>query len=1272
MGTFEDQFACSLVNFFRRADPLDEPHRNDYNEPMPPYVDVSELYQTPALSVESLAKLLAPAGFANPLQAAETLIRLAVEPGERAALADALPHFLSAAAGSAGPDRVLVNLERFARNSPDAEGLFQYLSRHPRAVEIMVTLFAGSQFLTEILLRSPESFERLVEHQRLQAVKTAEAFYGEVQVTLGEADPGVNPLDVLRNWQQMELLRIGAADLLGLFDLTTATGQLSNLADALVQAALDLAAEYTRIETYGFSVLSMGKLGGRELNYSSDIDLLFVADQEAGRCTRMAERLIHTLSAVTPAGFLYRVDMRLRPWGRAGPLVTSHDGFVGYLQSSARLWEKQALLKARPIAGDLSAGQAFLGRIHSLLFDANPERVRADVHAMKQRTEEILRQKGKGWGEVKLGEGSIRDAEFVVQSLQLIHGGEHPEILSVNTLDALPRLSAAGLITLDEQRILSDGYIFFRTIENHLQMMHYQQTYSLPGDVDAIQGLARRLGFWGAGAGGRFVQRYDEHRAAVRDVYLKYLAGLELAVAEPQNADIPAHLARMDPSYAASFNPEEIQQHARMAGSLNDEQLCVVAVAPIENSDPGADRWRVTVVAYDYPGELSMITGLLFVHHLNIEEGLAFTYEAGGETSARDRQPKIVDVFTVTQVAGSDEVEKGQVWERYAIDLGALLKLAAAGKRREARGRLAEQVAESFSALPPQAGVLLPIEIEIDNDSSPTYTVLDIHAPDTRGFLYEFTNALAMNHVYIARVRVGSAGNRVHDVLYVTDEDGRKVINPARQRELRAAIVLIKHFTHLLPLAPNPESALLHFRELIGQLFQRPNWPDELASLERPEVLDALARLLGVSDFLWDDFLRMQYANLFPVVSNVETLTTARSREQLERGLEAALRSAGWVSPEDVGVEVQVETQDSAPLHHSMSGMVDALNAFKDRELFRIDMRNILGYTVDFGAFSVELTELAEVTVNAALRLCLADLEAVYGRPLLDNGRPSPLTVCALGKAGGRELGYASDIELMFVYAGNGRTDGPKSITTTEFYEKLVTAFTASIHTLHEKIFHIDLQLRPYGKAGSLAVPLDSFRRYFGPGGPAWAYERQALVKLRPIAGDGELGRRLATLRDAFVYNGEPFDITAMRAMRERQVRHLVKGGTFNAKFSPGGLVDVEYLVQGLQIQYGGRDPGLRLTNTREAMAALAEKGILSAADYTRLRKAHTFLRWLIDSLRMVRGSSKDSTVPPPGSDAFRFLARRLQYGADMERLREDLTRYAEDVREINTRLMRV
>ncbi len=338
--------------------------------------------------------------------------------------------------------------------------------------------------------------------------------------------------------------------------------------------------------------------------------------------------------------------------------------------------------------------------------------------------------------------------------------------------------------------------------------------------------------------------------------------------------------------------------------------------------------------------------------------------------------------------------------------------------------------------------------------------------------------------------------------------------------------------------------------------------------------------------------------------------------------------------------------------------------------MFRIDMRHILGHTREFYEFSEELTDLAEVVVNSAFHLTAEDLRSIHGTPLLEDGSISQMMVAALGKCGGRELGFASDIELMFIYTGNGKTTGPEVVTSAEFFEKVAQFFVQAIHARREGIFEVDLQLRPYGKAGAMAVSLEAFKRYFSPGGPAWAYERQALVKLRPIAGDTILGRQVAVLRDSYVYTGEPYDVTAMRAMRERQLRHLVTAGAFHPKFSPGGLVDVEYLVQGLQITHGHQIPALRITNTRGAMSALADAGIFTVEDYTHLRKAHTFLRWLIDSLRVVRGNAKDVTIPQINSEEYAFLARRLKYGGNITQLQQDLETHTANVLEINHRLL--
>ena len=182
-------------------------------------------------------------------------------------------------------------------------------------------------------------------------------------------------------------------------------------------------------------------------------------------------------------------------------------------------------------------------------------------------------------------------------------------------------------------------------------------------------------------------------------------------------------------------------------------------------------------------------------------------------------------------------------------------------------------------------------------------------------------------------------------------------------------------------------------------------------------MLQALAKVLGVSDFLWDDFLRMQYANLFPVVTDLQALSIARDQSELTR-------------------ELQTELQVLAA--HPQPGRLDgaqvgSLTSWRDREMLRIDLRHILGITPEFWDFAAELSDLTEVVIGTLYRMCYESLVAQYGIPYREDGAVSRMTVLALGKFGGSEMGFASDIELMFVYDGNGKTGGANSISSTEF-----------------------------------------------------------------------------------------------------------------------------------------------------------------------------------------------------------------------------------------------
>ncbi|MEO1996962.1 MAG: glutamine synthetase adenylyltransferase, partial [Planctomycetaceae bacterium] len=309
---------------------------------------------------------------------------------------------------------------------------------------------------------------------------------------------------------------------------------------------------------------------------------------------------------------------------------------------------------------------------------------------------------------------------------------------------------------------------------------------------------------------------------------------------------------------------------------------------------------------------------------------------------------------------------------------------------------------------------------------------------------------------------------------------------------------------------------------------------------------------------------------------------------------------------------------------------------------------------------------LADVIVSGAYRICTERLARKFGTPRIKGGEECPLVICALGKCGGRELGFASDIELIFVFAGSGHTDQARSIRNEEYFHRLIELFTQTIEARREGIFQIDLRLRPYGQAGPLVVSVDAFEQYFAAGGAAWPYERQALVKLRPVTGNPQLQHRISGLRDRLIYTDTGYDVGAMRGLREKQVRQLVSAGTRNAKLSPGGLVDCEYLIQGLQIRHGHRHPALRSTNTMEAMRSLADMGLLQADAHQKLRTSYILLRRLIDALRMVRGHARDLEIPDAQSEEFEFLAQRLGYGVDTIRLTAEVEDACQIVQELS------
>jgi glutamate-ammonia-ligase adenylyltransferase len=419
----------------------------------------------------------------------------------------------------ADPGMALVNLERFTAAVPRIEATLRQLAEHPRATEILVQVFSTSQYLSEVMIRDAELLDWLQGGpERRDRATLIDDLWMTVAGSSGDEDQRL----ALRRFRQRETLRIGYNDIVRGFPLEMITRDLSDLADACVEVATRLAraraeARYgapitPRGVPAGFVVLGLGKLGGQELNYSSDIDLVFLYDEDgqtqgekvisnAELFARMGSDIVRLLADHTALGMAYRVDMRLRPDGEQGALARSLDATLGYYVTRGRTWERQALIKCRPVAGDLALGRTFVEAVKPFVFRRYLGAAEiAEIKALKRRIEQRTVTAGNAEVEVKTGRGGIRDVEFVVQFLQLLHGGEYHEVRHATTLQAIARLEQVGCLSAEERHIMDDTYRFLRQLEHRLQILFDRQTHEMPRDLEAVRTLALRMGYAPASA----------------------------------------------------------------------------------------------------------------------------------------------------------------------------------------------------------------------------------------------------------------------------------------------------------------------------------------------------------------------------------------------------------------------------------------------------------------------------------------------------------------------------------------------------------------------------------------------------------------------------------------------------------------------------------------------------------------------------------------------------------------------------------------------------
>ncbi|MGN9839661.1 bifunctional [glutamine synthetase] adenylyltransferase/[glutamine synthetase]-adenylyl-L-tyrosine phosphorylase [Nonomuraea sp. H19] len=464
--------------------------------------------------IESTAARLAKLGFADGARAAQLLLQAGTDWDDLLESLVAVPD----------PDQALVSLTRLAEREP---AVLDTLRRDEHLRARLLAVLGVSAALGEHLVRHPGQVALLGEPHLGEARTELLCAVGADPDAAEPVATGENALVALRVAYRGLLMHLAARDLTGQATLAEVMAELADLAGAALEAGLAIARAEIDASDVRLAVIGMGKCGARELNYISDVDVIFVAEPREGAdetkalrtATRLAQAMMRACTATTPEGSLWEVDAGLRPEGRSGPLVRTLGSHLAYYRRWAKTWEFQALLKARPVAGDLDLGAAYVEAVNDMVWSAaTRERFVEDVQAMRRRVEAHVRAEGER--QLKLGPGGLRDIEFAVQLLQLVHGRLDPLLRRRATLPALAALSRGGYVGRDDSRGLAEAYSFLRQVEHLLQLHRLRRTHIVPSGEADLRRLGRALGMQ-ADPVGEFTARWRRHAMEARRLHEK-------------------------------------------------------------------------------------------------------------------------------------------------------------------------------------------------------------------------------------------------------------------------------------------------------------------------------------------------------------------------------------------------------------------------------------------------------------------------------------------------------------------------------------------------------------------------------------------------------------------------------------------------------------------------------------------------------------------------------------------------------------------------------
>jgi len=551
---------------------------------------------------------------------------------------------------------------------------------------------ASSQYLST-LLRRPELMDWLWHKKNLYRRYPLTGLYEDLKLTIEGFESFEQLQLAFRQYKQRHFLRIGGRDLLGWAGLAETTAQLSDVAAVALQVGMDALGEHSewyfgsadkeawrRIkDDYELVVMGLGKLGGQELNYVSDVDLLFLhvsrsdtaADSSESLVvlSRFCQRLSRLLSEKVQGDRVFEVDHRLRPLGKDGPLVPSLAAAVDHYLHHGQPWERQMLLKARPVAGDRHVGAAFIQEVRPFVFRRFLDFQALDeLRDMRDRivAEAVRSSAGRQKFDVKLGIGGIREVEFLVQSLQLIYGGRHPQLDEPGTLNCLDRLQDLGLLPDDVVPELKDAYTFFRRVEHWVQLDQNRQTQKLPQSAEGRSRLAFALGF--GGSEDVFLEKLDAHCKAVHGHFLDLFrsgdAGADAVGSGPESE------GSQDLGSFENYPPElfsNVRRHMEAFPPSVQKTMTEVLreFAPVKNRNISE---KVLVRLARYFGQVRKRPGLIKVFHTSapwLKEFFRCLAQSELLAELLTHHPGLVEGIATS----SGEYLNGGSWEQVALRL---------------------------------------------------------------------------------------------------------------------------------------------------------------------------------------------------------------------------------------------------------------------------------------------------------------------------------------------------------------------------------------------------------------------------------------------------------------------------------------------------------------------------------------------------------------------------------------------------------------------------